>query len=109
MIKQADCRPLRRKESPGSKEQPHSLTRRSQRRDLLGTESAAERETTLEFSGEKVKRWSKSPPVNWRQFAHGKPCGLKDHVNQGLRAARPILEGRSMERFSNNSRREMTV
>jgi len=37
----------------------------------------------------------------------GKPYGLKDHVNQGLRVARPILEGRSIEPSSDGRSREM--
>lgn len=46
---------------------------------------------------EKVKRRGKSSPCFWRQKQQGKPYGLKDHVNQGLRVARLILEGRSID------------
>jgi len=37
---------------------------------------------------EKVKRWSKSPPLGWRQTGHGKPYGLKDQISVDFRATR---------------------
>jgi len=35
----------------------------------------------------------------------GKPRGLKDHVNPGLKAARLIWEGRSIDRFGDEPAR----
>jgi hypothetical protein len=42
----------------------------------------------FEKETEKVKRWSKSPPLGWRQTRHGKPYGLKDQISADFRATR---------------------
>jgi hypothetical protein len=56
---------------------------------------------------EKVKRWGKSSPGVWRHMPLGKPYGLKNHVNPGLRIARPIWEGRLIDANGDVSAREM--
>ena len=61
------------------------LTGRSFDFKVIGTESAAERKTTLGLLKEKVKRCGKSSPLKWRHLGQGKPHELKDHVNWGCR------------------------
>ena len=62
------------------------LTGRSFGFKIRGTESAAERKTTLGLLEEKVKRCGKSAPLRWRHRRQGKPHELKDHVNWGCRS-----------------------
>ena len=61
------------------------LTGRSFDFKIKGTESAAERKTTLSLLEEKVKRCGKSAPLRWRHRRQGKPHELKDHVYWGCR------------------------
>ena len=61
-----------------------------------GTESAAENNRP-DYIGIRVKMWGKSPHLYTATYKGGKPCMLKCHVYQRLRAARPMLEGRQLD------------
>lgn len=53
------------------------------RKCTSGTDSATENKLPrrIRSGEEKVKRWSKSPPLRWRHRRHGKPYELKGQIS----------------------------
>ena len=49
----------------------------------------------------RVKMWGKSPRLRLVTSGEGKPCVLKCHVKDRLRAARPMIQGRQIKKCSN--------
>jgi hypothetical protein len=55
--------------------------------------------------GVRMKMWGKSPRRRQVIAGAGKPCMLKCHVYRRLRTARPMPEGRQLDRCSNAAAR----
>ena len=87
---------LQGEESPDNTERPYFLTGRCQR----WQQTVPQKITARSVRRVRVKTRGKSSRNRQATANWGKPYGLKDCVNQGLRTARPNLEGESIEVFS---------